>query len=341
MRMHHVERLTRSGIGSTMLAISILTACGDAAGPPSSPDVVARSTVADANTPRRRITAAEFHARNRMDWAGVSHNKGMDRLRAEIRMLKPKDICKTIERLAESVELDASVMNRTSGAKRNEIRKAVLAEVGCRRPKTGSGNASYDAALSDAGWRLVNARGNEGGTRLSPEARLLVNRVMQANTTLRDPDDLATELSAITDEARTLGDEEASLVEAAASVSLSSLEYWTANASAMAREMADAYGPCLKRGGRSSCVTAAAILDAAPSSPVAFRLAMNRQEVCEIHLKVIWDGDVWGAGVGLTLGAGAGGVVGGIVGLVAGAFFGSGAAATYELVEYVICAYAT
>jgi hypothetical protein len=303
--------------------------------------VTAPSATAKA-IPRAPVTPAQFHANNRMDWAGVMHNKAMDELRAEIRIAKPKDLCKVLERLAMNADLAARTYTKLSVDKQNEIRKAVFAEVGCRGPKGTARNASHDLAGSLADWRGLNVQASSGGTEFSPEARELVNRIMRANQGSPSPAVLATELADITDEARALTDDEASVIEAVASVALSSLEYWSANAKAMAGEIRDAYGPCLARGGRRSCVSQAAGPSMRPESAATIQLVANQQdiEVCEIHVDVIWSGDVWGAGVGLTIGLKyGGGIAGALIGLFGGALLGSGGGATYELVEYVICAY--
>jgi hypothetical protein len=317
----------------------VLSACSEGS-PPSKPVTAPMPTEAagakDGVAPTaagRRVTPAQFHASNKHTWVGVAHNRAMDELRAEVRSFRPKDLCRVIERIAVDSRITGSA---GAAAELRQARKAAFDQVGCRgnRSDTRRSAASDLDALHAAS--LMAAEDFE----LSAQGWALVDQVMAAGAGAATAADLATELAGITSAAAALPADEASVVEAAASVSLSSFEYWTQNAQAMADEMAAAYGTCVEGGGGDGCfyVTGRSIWRAAPAPPV--QLASYAAEApCFIDTDFIWSGDKWGAGVGLAIGLMTKSVQGAIIGLVGGAIAGSGGAAVWQYGKYLRCAF--
>lgn len=315
-------------------------ACRDSSSPPGAPQgpVAAATAGATARAPRIPVTPTEFHARNKMDWVGVAHNRAMDRLREEVRRSRPKDVCKVIERLGVDDDVNAHALGRLSRAEVSAIGKSVSDQIGCRGPRGGFRHAATTPGVA-FGFSYAAYSSQTGELQLSGEAWALVDRVMAAGGS--NAGEVASELAAITSEAQALSADEASIVEAMASVSLSSFEYWEQNAEPMFDAMASAYEPCFEAGGGDSCYYAMSRRGWAAPSAGLFRLAANMtgQSVCIIDTGTIWSGDKYGAGVGLAIGLRYGGVVGAIVGVFAGAAVGSGGAAAYEFGRWLHCAY--
>lgn len=321
-------------------ASQMLAACQGAPAPTASPSAApAVHSRTGGVAARRPVTPSEFHARNSMDWVGAAHNRLMDDLRAEIRRSRPKDLCRVIEQLVVDGALDPRAGARLSSDQRRRARKDALDQVGCRRnagARSTSGFLRATPGLSLAG----NASGMTQEFTLSGDAWALVDQVTAAGESAATPGDLATELSAITSQAQGLTADEASVVEAMASVSLSSFEYWSQNGQAMAEEMATAYGDCVATGGGDSCYLAMSHSRVMQPSPATIRLATYtpKRAMCTIDVGTIWRGDKWGAGAGLAIGLRTG-VQGAIIGIFAGAAGGSGLASLYELGKFIYCAY--
>ncbi|MDA1081901.1 MAG: hypothetical protein O2973_09545 [Gemmatimonadetes bacterium] len=287
------------------------------------------------------MTAAEFHARNRMDWVGVTHNEAMDEIRAVVRRSKPKDMCNVIERIAVDATGRGGEKTQLSPAERRAIGKSAIDRVGCRGRGGRTRNASDNARIRPSSSPVMNASRSSGDYELSADAWLFVDRITDAGESAGSAGDLATELAAITAEAQSLSPDDQSVIEAMASVSLSSFEYWEDNSEAMAAEMADAYGSCVGGGGGESCYYASSNPQVQYSLPAPFRLAANTAtaSACEINKGLIWRGDKWGASVGLSIGLLSRTVQGAIGGMFAGAAVGSGGAATYEFGRYLSCVF--
>jgi hypothetical protein len=304
--------------------------CADSAPRASAPGV-ARLTEPPAlqkKVPAVQVSAAEFHARNKMDWVGVMHNKAMDRLRREIHDTKPKNLCKTIERIGVEV---------AAAAERDRLAADVFDRIGCKGPNGPARFAAFDPGISEAGWTLVSARQAEDFA-LSPEAWSLVNEVMAIEG--ETPGEVASQLAGVSAAAQSLPADQATVVDALASVSLSSFEYWSANANSMAQEFSSSYGGCVGAGGGDGCYYAIAGAPGTRKIPIV-RLAANRSvpRMCSIGGSSIWPGDKWGAITGLTIGALTRTVQGAVIGLVGGAAIGSGGAVVYEFGKFLACAF--
>src|SRR5262245_1390665 len=97
-------------VSAALLVLSsLVAACSDApaTGTRSEMTSVTAPPASERSAERPVVSAAAFHARNRMDWAGTMHNQAMDKLREEIRTGKPANVCAVIEKLTQSAEVEA------------------------------------------------------------------------------------------------------------------------------------------------------------------------------------------------------------------------------------------
>jgi hypothetical protein len=329
---------------SILIASLLLSACND-----SPPGPVAARAVSGIENPRMterqkpRVTPAEFHARNRMDWVGVAHNKAMDELRAEVRRTKPGDVCKVIARVSVDLPLDSRLEAIGSRAATRKIRKDAFDKVGCRGKRAGSADiAGQVSDLLNPAAALNVSLGSED-FELSGAAWGFVDQVMAAGDGAATAGDLASELSAILGAAQGLTSDELTVLDALASVSLSSFEYWEQNTAAVFSDLQNIYGQCHANGGGESCYYATSRgVPLSPGLPL-FRLASvsSAAPTCPMGVKAIWTGDKWGAGVGLTIGLLTRTVQGAIVGLVGGAAAGSAGGAILEFIRWQNCVWST
>ena len=338
--------------GQMLVALAVvshfLVACQDsspaasASNLPTAPDAVPGGAPAvRSSRPLVRVSPVEFHARNQMDWVGVLHNAAMDQLRTEVRQSKPKDLCKAIERISAEAADAVGAKSHLPTADRRKIGKSAFDKVGCRGKGAPGRNASADHFAAEYSLRAANVSQVSSGYVMSSDAWAFVDQITAAGESAGSAGELASELSSITADAQGLSADDQSVIEAMASVSLSSYEYWEQNAVVMAGEMADAYGSCIGSGGGESCYYASSWRQTPLASPAPFLLASNtvRARACEIDARLIWTGDKWGAGAGLAAGLATRTVQGAIIGLLGGAAAGSAGAATYELGRFVWCAY--
>jgi hypothetical protein len=325
-------------------ATCIISGCQGVPGPTDAPSLMpAANDLGTARVPVvKRVTAVEFHGTNRMDWVGRLHNRVMDELRAEVRRSRPKDACRTLERLVVDGALSARADGQPAIADERRIRKLAFAAVGCGRRDGDAGRASMrdrrpQPPIAFAG----NSPGETEDLVLSGDAWALIDQVQAAGGSASSAGDLASELAAISAQAQALTADEAAVVDAMASVSLSSYEYWSENGEAMANAMADAYGACIERGGGDSCYYASAWGSRERGQSTQVRLAANGAGpvACTVDVGTIWQGDKWGAGVGLAIGLRSGTVHGAIIGIFGGAAAGSGGASLYEFGRYLHCAF--
>lgn len=335
----------RLGVVAALLVAT--AACRDSA----PPDAVAAPIVAslDQNVApsavrtKSRVTPAEFHARNKMDWVGIEHNRLMDELRSDIRLRRPRDLCKAVQRIGIDVAFDPKTEVGLSAPDARKLRRAAFEAVGCKGQRFGVQHTAARATDLPPGPFTAAAAIGEGDFEMSPDAWVLVDRISAAGGDSPDPTTLASELAGIVADAQALSADEQTVIDAAASVALSSYEYWSQNADAMAQEMSNAYGDCVENGGGQSCFYAVA--DKAPMRlprPTVQMASYSRGAVaCEINRGFIWSGDKWGVGVGLATGLMTRSVQGVVVGIIAGAAAGSAGAATWEFGRYVWCAFHT
>jgi hypothetical protein len=324
----------------------MLIACRDASPPPAVPTAPAGAQAGaakDAGSPKKRVTPAEFHAQNKMDWVGVAHNKAMDELRKDVQRSKPGDVCKVIARLSVDAVLDTRLEAGRSHTEARKIRKDAFDKVGCR----GKGTRSSDIAdqvtdLLDPARALNVTLGSED-FELSGAAWGYVDQITAAGDGANTAGDLASELSAILSAAQGLTPDELTVLDALASVSLSSFEYWEQNTPAVFADFQNVYGQCHANGGGESCYYATSRgVPLRPGLPL-FRLASasGAAPTCPMGVKAIWTGDKWGAGVGLTIGLLTRSVQGAIVGLVGGAAAGSAGGAILEFIRWQNCVWST
>lgn len=332
-----------------VLAIAVLAvaslACRDSAtpnavAPPSLGTADARRSMSPRREPKR-VTPAEFHAQNKMDWVGVEHNRLMDELRAEVRSKRPKDMCKTIERLGIESDLDRRATDRLSSASVRNVRRAAFEAAGCKGQRFGARHAATLTDRASSQLHVTSAAFGAENFDMSPAAWAFVDRITMAGGDAPEPSSLASELASIVADAHVLTADEQTVIDAAASVALASFEYWAQNSEAMVQEMSAAYGRCVENGGGESCFYAVSGRPVPRTSPRMVHLATNSRAAaaCAIDKGFIWSGDKWGVGVGLATGLMTRSVQGVIVGIIAGAAIGSGGAATWEFGKYVWCAF--
>jgi hypothetical protein len=170
-----------------------------------------------------------------------------------------------------------------------------------------------------------------------------VNQIIAAGDGAATSGDLASELSDILASVQNVTPDELAVLDALASVSLSSFEYWEQNTAAIFSDFQNIYGECHANGGGESCYYATSRgMPLNPGLPV-FRLASasTAAPTCSMGVKSIWTGDKWGAGVGLTVGLITRTVQGAIIGLVGGAAAGSAGGAILEFIRWQNCVWST
>jgi hypothetical protein len=274
-----------------------------------------------------------------MDWVGRAHNAAMDDLRAVLKKAKPRNVCRAIETIAVGTVGGRREFSNLSVAVRRSVAQAAMQQVGCRgKPGGTMRTAAPLRSEPPTGFPRMVAQSSD--YQISAEAQALVDQVVAAADGATTAAEVAGELAAITAQAQSLSVDDQNVVQAAASVSLSSFEYWSANAIAMADEMRAAYGDCVTGGSGESCAYETSWGTPQTAAP-SFMLASSRvrPQVCNINTGLIWSGDKWGVGVGLAIGLMTRSVQGAIAGLVAGAVGGSGGAAVFAYIGFLQCAY--
>ena len=338
------------GITLMIVAVSVASACSDATPPRPEPvrfvqppDHVAASRAPTASvgrpTPPIRTTPAAFHASNRQNWVGTAHNLVLDKLRDEIRRNKPRDLCKVLERIVLDDATVPGTPPKHRGLESRRDRELGARAVGCGRGRSArSGDHAGASALLPVAFAAP-----QSGADVSPAAWGLIAEIDGAFDGAATAGDLANSLAGISAAAQALGSEDASVVDAMASVALSSFEYWEQNAYAAAADFSNAYGECLARRDGENCFLAARGLRSGSTTLGAFQLASfapRSRRVCDMDWRSIGKADLWGAGVGLSIGLKyATSPQGAIGGLLGGAAVASGGAFLFGASRFAYCLY--
>ncbi len=332
-------------IAITAAAMAAASACSDSTRPRPEPGRTlvppASASGARAAAQSRKIapiptTPAAYHAANRQDWVGRSHNAMMDALRSDIRRNKPRDLCKTLERLARDAAAEAGA--RTGRANHEVARDAdaTLRTIGCGR---GRAARQGDGDVQEASWDGASVT---EGTDLSPEAWGMIAEIEGATAAASSAGELANSLAGISAAAQQLDPENAAVVDAMGSVALSSFEYWEQNGYAAAADLGGAYGECLERGGGDGCFFAARAAPLPRSGPTSQLVAFSRPVArnCGFGFMRVALADASGFTTGLTVGLKYArtpllAVGSGLIGAIAA----SGGAFLYEAGRFWVCLY--
>ena len=200
------------------LTLAIAVACSDAPTPPLTPAAPAFSKTA----------AADFHRNNPQDWVGVAHNRALAKFFAGL--TKRGDVCAQMRDIKSAADF-LPPEHRTEHAAGAVVGREMLNDLGCpqRVGQTIEGTVSLATDVSP----------------LSTAAGAIITQLRYANTYAVDATDLANQYNAILPATAALTPQEAEVINATASVGLSSRQYWDANTPAAQASMTSAYGDCV------------------------------------------------------------------------------------------------
>lgn len=249
---------------SLATASGLAVACSDATiAPSASRSVVERSTppappappsagaaaTGKENAQRGRMTAAEFHRSNPMDWVGVRHNHGLDVFRAELRARKHRNVgqlCRELIDLALRDSLNQAGHREMSVEQRRTlIEQGLSTTPGCRSLQAGLGSPAAFAPMSMGSEtvRLASFSSSVLGAATEVEdVQPFLDQISNAVSTAGDPNSLASQLDQIVSSTASLDASARDAVYGAASLALSSVEYWNANYPSFEAEVAAGYG---------------------------------------------------------------------------------------------------
>jgi hypothetical protein len=246
-------------VGALGTAVGFAAACTDATEPPA--NTAPRSQAAAPITPspgavetgtRSRndhagtSTAAEFHRANRMDWVGVAHNRGIDAFRAELRAHKYRslpNLCEGVLELTLRERLRAPDHQQASAGERRSILDGVLPGVpGCRSLRTSSAPAASPLAATPVRLASYLPASASAPLMQSVSVQSSLDRIAYAVSVASDVSSLAIRLDEISRAAAVLDRAGQDAVLGAASLALSSVEYWQANYDAFEAEVLAEYG---------------------------------------------------------------------------------------------------
>ena len=201
--------------------------------------------VSSIPTAEQTITAEEFHGRNRMDWVGIAHNRGLDQMRAELRAPGRMEVSSICARAIEH-GIAEFVADGPNQAARSRHARDVAARGIARSPLCRTLSRTGHAAIPGT-VRYLNA--SNGGATLGRFATLTsveeyLDNIVAAVDNSTNANDLAGSLASITADLSGLDTAGVDAVLGAASLALSSAEYWSANAPSFAAEV-EAEFPCV------------------------------------------------------------------------------------------------
>ena len=198
-----------------------------------------QSSTAPSRWQLRRELAAnrEFHAKNKYDWIGIAHNRGMDAIRAEMR--KPGNdlgrMCEIVENVTvREVQVSTGLSRAAAEASVRAQLRAVLLAAGCAQRPHGQRTAYSPVELSSSFQSTP-----------SPEAVSLAGDILDVIRVSSESSGLAAALTPILDSASVLGGTDEEYVQSAASVAVSSGEYWEVETPAFQQEVEDDFYSCL------------------------------------------------------------------------------------------------
>lgn len=185
---------------------------------------------------------SQFHGSNTVDWVGKAHNKALEDIFASILPRMDSNVCFGIESLAAAPERIPSGKEKSTGQSRNAVaRNAMLS----------TGLCSSDLADAQrrtgrlASLRKTTANEPMALDDISPEAHGVLDQIGNAVTTATSSGGLAANLNVILTQMPALSGTDVEVINAVASVSQSSYEYWEVNASILTSQVSTSYGSCL------------------------------------------------------------------------------------------------
>ena len=262
-RNWHMKIRTMALIAAASLATAsgLAVACSDATiTPAASPTVVeppapiappsaSGPTARDKAGQPVRVTAAEFHRKNPMDWVGAQHNHGLDVFRAELRARKHRNVQQLCRELIELALRDslhpAEHRQMNVEQRRSLVEQGLSTTPGCRNLRAGltSGGPFSPMSTGSATVRFASVSSSDMGMAFQTEGvQSLLDRISYAISTAYDPNSLASQLDQIVASAASLEPSARDAVYGAASLALSSVEYWNANYPAFKAEVEAGYG---------------------------------------------------------------------------------------------------
>lgn len=222
----------------------IAVGCFDEPGSPSVDAVTGVTSISDSRLARPQVTAAEFHAGNRMDWVGQAHNAGIDSFRVELRMRERQPAGQICSRVHDFVTRQRVVANHLGSEG-----KAAAAERALRKLPRCADMMVVRPAFFEPTERPTSSfiRASAPSARFFDEqadVEALVAAITAAVDASSSANDLASTLSYILSDTIGLSQYGQDAVLGAASLALSSAEYWQTNAAPFAEETLEEY-PCV------------------------------------------------------------------------------------------------
>jgi len=212
-----------------LLTLTVAVACSsDAPTPPRA--------LAPAAPARSLTAAADFHRTNKHDWVGVAHNRVLDKFFAGLaKHHGPTDACAQLTALISDPEMVPAEHRAEHTVAAMAIGLQALSNY-C--PEQVGQVAAGTVSL--ASFELAQS------TTLSPAAETIIAQLRAANASAANSTDLANQYNAILPASAYLSSGESDVVNATASVGLSSLEYWETNLTATQSTTQSAYGGCIQ-----------------------------------------------------------------------------------------------
>jgi hypothetical protein len=261
-RRNQLMNITRAAwiaVAALGTAVGFAAACTDATEPPANTAPHSQATapatpapgIAETGTRSRTdrpgtSAAAEFHRANRMDWVGVAHNRGLDVFRAELRAHKYRSLSQLCEGVLEMTlreGLRSPEHQQASAGERRSILQGVLPGMpGCNEARTSFAPATTPPGPSAV--RFASYVPASASASLVPvvSVQSSLDQITYAVSVATDVNSLAIRLGEISSAARVLDAAGQQAVLGAASLALSSVEYWQANYSAFEAEVIAEYG---------------------------------------------------------------------------------------------------
>lgn len=255
----NIRRAAWIAVAALGTAVGFAAACTDATESPTNTAPHSQATapatpapgVAETGTRSRTdragtSTAAAFHRANRMDWVGVAHNRGLDVFRAELRAHKYRSLaqlCEGVLELTLRERLRAPEHQQVSAAERRSIIQGVLPGMpGCSSARTSFAPAT--SPLGPSAVRLASYAPASTSTSLvqAVSVQSSLDQITYAVSVASDVNSLASRLDEISRAAGALDPAGQQAVLGAASLALSSVEYWQANYDAFEAEVVAEYG---------------------------------------------------------------------------------------------------
>lgn len=228
------------------VAAGIVVACSDSAISPVDRGRRPPSTDEQTNASRSRV-AAEFHRRNRMDWVGEAHSLGIDHFRVALRAhrIKPNQLCKVLPNLLAEDEARLPMHRSLARARAVDAARDGMTHGICAQRRIAAPTVSaFLPIASPLGSALQAASVAVAPAMLSPTIEELLDQIAIATSVANSSPDLAVALGQITEQAATLEPAAQDAVLGAASLALSSTQYWEVNYESFSYEVISEQ-PCI------------------------------------------------------------------------------------------------